>query len=65
MRGLRAFEIFVIALVLGVGICFCIQLSLIRDTSIGEVFQGYLPSSAVVDSQGYVMDDDRRMTTDD
>lgn len=45
---------FVIALVLGVVICFCIQLSLIKDTSVGEVFRGYLPSSAIVQSEGYV-----------
>lgn len=54
MKGLRAFEMFVVALVLGVVICFCIQLSLIENTSVGEVFRGYLPSSAIVQSQGYV-----------
>lgn len=52
MKGLRAFEFFVMALVLGVVVCFCIQLSLIKDTSAGEVFRGYLPSSAIVQSQG-------------
>ena len=52
MRRLRFFECFVILLVLGVVVCFCIQLSLIKDTSVGEVFQGYLPSSAVVNGQG-------------
>ncbi|KAF8846615.1 natural resistance-associated macrophage protein [Acephala macrosclerotiorum] len=52
MKALRAFEMFVVALVLGVAICFCIQLSLIKDTSVGEVFRGYLPSSAIVQSQG-------------
>lgn len=40
------------ALVLGVVICFCIQLSLISKTSVGEVFKGYLPSSAVVEGEG-------------
>jgi len=55
MKGLRIFEMFVAALVLGVVICFCIQLSLIKDTSVGEVFRGYLPSSAIVQSQGYVL----------
>ena len=55
MKGLRAFEMFVMALVLGVVICFCIQLSLIKDTSIGEVFRGYLPSSAIVQSDGYTL----------
>lgn len=52
MKGLRAFEFFVMALVLGVVVCFCIQLSLIKDTSVGEVFRGYLPSSAIVQSEG-------------
>ena len=52
MKRLRGFEFFVIALVLGVVICFCIQLSLIKDTSVGEVFKGYLPSSAIIKGQG-------------
>lgn len=54
IRALRAFELFVLALVFGVVICFCYQLSLLGDTSVGEVFKGYLPSSAVVQSTGYV-----------
>ena len=52
MKGLRSFEVFVCFLVLGVVICFCIQLSLIKDTAIGEVFKGYLPSSAIVSNGG-------------
>lgn len=48
----RAFECFVALLVLGVVICFCIQLSFIRDVTPGEVFRGYLPSSALVESTG-------------
>lgn len=52
MKGLRIFEFFVLFLVLGVVICFCIQLSLIKQTSVGEVFKGYLPSSAIVQSNG-------------
>jgi metal iron transporter len=52
MMHLRLFEYFVMALVLGVMICFCIQLSYIRDTSAGEVFKGYLPSSAIVEGNG-------------
>ncbi|CAG7920889.1 unnamed protein product [Penicillium olsonii] len=52
MWGLRLFEFFVMALVLGVVVCFCIQLSLIQDQSIGEVFRGYVPSSAIVTSEG-------------
>ena len=53
MRRIRAFEFFVMALVLGVVICFCIQLSLISaDTTVGSVFAGYLPSSTVIRGQG-------------
>ncbi|KAL8740244.1 MAG: hypothetical protein Q9190_007033 [Brigantiaea leucoxantha] len=52
MRRLRAFETFVIFLVLGVVICFCIQLSYVTNTGVGEVFKGYLPSSAVVEGEG-------------
>lgn len=52
MTGLRIFELFVMALVFGVTICFCIQLSLIKGPSVGEVFRGYLPSSAVVKNGG-------------
>ncbi|KAL1965037.1 hypothetical protein VTN77DRAFT_6097 [Rasamsonia byssochlamydoides] len=52
MWGLRAFEFFVMALVLGVVICFCIQLSLIKYESVGVVFRGYLPSAAVVQGGG-------------
>lgn len=54
LKGLRAFEFFVMALVLAVVICFCIQLSLIKDTSVGSVFRGYLPSKELVESQAYV-----------
>ncbi len=53
VKRLRFFEMFVMALVMGVVICFCIQLSLIQNTSIGEVFRGYLPSATVVRSNGY------------
>lgn len=52
MRGLRVFEMFVAVLVLGVVVCFCFQLSLIQNTSVGEVFRGYLPSRALVESKG-------------
>jgi len=55
MKGLRLFEMFVCLLVLGVVICFSIQLSLITGTSVGEVFRGYLPSGAVVEQQGSVV----------
>ncbi|KKY16452.1 putative transporter protein smf2 [Diplodia seriata] len=52
MRAVRYFEYFVMLLVLGVVVCFCFQLSLIRDTSVGDVFRGYLPSKAIVESKG-------------
>ena len=55
LRRLRYFEFFVVALVLGVVICFCIELSYIhrrKNIPAGEVFKGYLPSSAVIDGQG-------------
>ncbi|KAK8085003.1 manganese transporter [Apiospora hydei] len=52
MKGLRGFEFFVMLLVLAVVICFCVQLSLIKDTTAGEVFKGFLPNNSVTDSQG-------------
>jgi len=52
MRALRAFEFFVMLLVLAVVVCFCVQLSLIKGASVEEVFRGYLPSSALVQSEG-------------
>ena len=52
MTRLRIFEYFVMFLVLGVMVCFCIQLSYIRNASIGEIFRGYIPSSAIVEGNG-------------
>lgn len=52
MKGLRAFEAFVCMLVIGVVVCFCIQLSMIKETNVGTVLRGYLPSSAIVQPQG-------------
>ena len=54
MKALRAFELFVAAFVLGVFICFCIELSLISKTYVGPIFDGFLPSATIVQSQGYV-----------
>jgi metal iron transporter len=51
MRSVRAFEFLVMMLVLAVVVCFCIQLSLIQDTSVGEVFRGYLPSSVLIEQK--------------
>lgn len=52
MRGLRIFELFVMVLVLGVVICFCVMLSLIDVPDLRHLFRGYLPSHAIVESQG-------------
>ena len=52
MTRLRLFEYFVMALVLGVMVCFCIQLSYIQNTTAGEVFRGYVPSSAIIEGNG-------------
>ncbi|KAK5174213.1 NRAMP-like transporter smf-3 [Saxophila tyrrhenica] len=52
MTAKRLFEFFVALLVLGVVICFCIQLSYITGVTPGEVFHGYVPSSALVEGQG-------------
>lgn len=51
MKGLRYFEMFIICLVLAVVVCFCIQLSLIRHTTPGEVFKGYVPSKHLIESE--------------
>ncbi|KAF1950933.1 natural resistance-associated macrophage protein [Byssothecium circinans] len=50
MKSLRAFELFVMLLVLGVVVCFCYELSKIQ-ASVREVFRGYIPSSTLVKSQ--------------
>ncbi|KAH7089857.1 natural resistance-associated macrophage protein-domain-containing protein, partial [Paraphoma chrysanthemicola] len=50
MRAMRLFELFVALIVLGVVVCFCFELSKIH-ASVGEVFRGYVPSSALVKSQ--------------
>lgn len=54
MKELRAFEAFVAFLVLGVVVCFCIELSFVENTSLGEVLQGYLPSTDIFQGRGYV-----------
>ncbi|KND86280.1 Manganese transporter SMF1 [Tolypocladium ophioglossoides CBS 100239] len=52
MKGLRLFEAFVCVLVIGVVVCFCIQLSMIKETSVGAIFRGYLPSDALIQPDG-------------
>jgi metal iron transporter len=54
MIGLRIFESFIVLLVVGVAVCFCIQLSFLRDTDVGQVFRGFLPSATVVQGNGFV-----------
>ena len=52
MRGVRIFEGFVALLVLGVVICFAIELSLIPKQDVGELFRGYLPSDVLIQRDG-------------
>ncbi|KAF4592591.1 transporter protein smf2 [Ophiocordyceps camponoti-floridani] len=52
MRGLRTFEALVSLLVIGVVVCFALQLYMLRGrSSVGDVFRGYLPSSVLVQPQ--------------
>ncbi|KAF2663300.1 natural resistance-associated macrophage protein [Microthyrium microscopicum] len=51
-KGLQAFEYAVAALVLTVVVSFCVELSLLKNTNVGEVFLGYLPSKALVEGRG-------------
>ncbi|ATY66482.1 transporter smf2 [Cordyceps militaris] len=51
MKGLRLFELFVCLLVLGVVVCFGIQLSLIKGSSVADVFRGFVPSKELVEPQ--------------
>lgn len=52
LRGIRMFEVSIAAFVLGTFICFCIELSLIMDTTAGQVFKGFLPSKSIFVSNG-------------
>lgn len=51
IKGLRLFEYFVVALVLTVVVCFCVQMSMIKSTTVCEVFRGYLPSGVIIEQQ--------------
>lgn len=55
LRGLRVFEFFVAFLVLGVVICFAIELSLVDIPNVRELFRGYLPSRALIERDGCVV----------
>jgi metal iron transporter len=52
MTHVRLFEYFVLLLVMGVMVCFAIQLSYIENTPVGEVFRGYVPSVPVIRGNG-------------
>ncbi|KAI9825213.1 MAG: hypothetical protein M1826_007070 [Phylliscum demangeonii] len=52
MRRIRTFEFLVVGLVLGVVIAFIVQLTFVRNASVGEIFRGYLPSSTIVHARG-------------
>jgi metal iron transporter len=51
LRGLRAFELFVTAFVLGIFISFCIELTYVSQPA-GDVFDGFLPSREIFVSDG-------------
>jgi metal iron transporter len=52
LRGIRLFEIFIAGFVVGTFICFCIELSLIRDATVRQVLKGFLPSKGIFVSDG-------------
>ena len=52
MKGHRMFEGLVVVFVIAVVVCFCIELSKIHVPNVGSLFRGYLPSSALVQSNG-------------
>lgn len=54
VKFLRYFEIFVAVLVMGVTICFAIELSQLGldHHQVGEIFRGFLPSSQMIQGSG-------------
>ncbi|KAI9048610.1 hypothetical protein LZ554_007442 [Drepanopeziza brunnea f. sp. 'monogermtubi'] len=52
MRALRYFELFVGTFVVAIFICFCIELSYITNTPVGQVFKGFLPSKTIFKGEG-------------
>ncbi|KAK9446541.1 natural resistance-associated macrophage protein-domain-containing protein [Limtongia smithiae] len=52
LKLIRGFEYAVACLVLGVFVCFCVELSNIHGVTAGEVLKGYIPSKTVVSSEG-------------
>ncbi|TVY31808.1 Manganese transporter [Lachnellula subtilissima] len=55
LRGIRLFEVFITGFVLSTFICFCIELFIIRNATVGEVFKGYLPSRDIFVSDGFFL----------
>jgi len=52
MRGIRAFELSVSLLVMGVVICFSVELAKTPNIDVGELFRGFIPSSVIFTSDG-------------
>ncbi|KAI9725454.1 MAG: hypothetical protein M1828_003125 [Chrysothrix sp. TS-e1954] len=52
MKGARMFEMVIVVFVIGVVVCFCVQLSKVHIGPAGELFKGYLPSDALVQANG-------------
>ncbi|CAN6636817.1 manganese transporter Smf1p [Trichomonascus vanleenenianus] len=52
MKAVRAFEHGVSLLVLGIVICFAVELARIPKQSVGHVLKGYLPSHSVLQGDG-------------
>lgn len=52
LRGIRLFETFITGFVLGTFICFCIELSSIKNATAAQVFKGFLPSKGIFVSDG-------------
>ncbi|CEP62398.1 divalent metal ion transporter SMF1 LALA0_S05e04764g [Lachancea lanzarotensis] len=52
MRFVRFFELAVAALVLGVCVCFCIQLAFLPRIPVREIFRGFAPSKEMFQNNG-------------
>lgn len=52
MRGIRLFELSVSMLVMGVVICFSVELAKTPNIDVGQVFRGFIPSGVVFTSNG-------------
>jgi metal iron transporter len=52
MRGIRLFELSVSLLVMGVVICFSVELAKTPNIDVGQVFRGFIPSAVVFSGEG-------------